>query len=248
MSAIDALIQFGAGVSYLHGEGYVHRDLKPSNLFVTDDDNRVIGDFGSVVQIGEEDFANSYSKHSIIYRPPEDFSGNKFYRQGDIYQLGIVLYQLLGGALPYEIDKWLTQKQLAHGAKLDNFERQAFYDSSIETRICKGKLLNLDSLPDYVPDTLKRIIRKACHTDMNERYPTAADFLATLNNIRRRLFDWRIENDVLNLSYGKRTFRIVPFGDQFRVEKQVAAAWRCQHNLTSGTRTEAISGVERTIR
>ncbi len=247
VEAIDALLQFGAGVSYLHGEGYVHRDLKPSNLFVTDNGNRVIGDFGSVVQIGEEDSANSLSKHSIIYRPPEDFVGNRFYRQGDIYQLGMVLYQLLGGELPYEIENWLTPQQIAEGRNLDEFDRQAFYNSVVEGRIRKGKILKLDSLQDYVPDALKRVIRKACHLDKDNRYPTAADFLATINNIRRRVFDWRVDDGILTLRDCNRTYRIVPFRNQFHVEKQVAAGWRRQRELTSETRADAIAGVERIV-
>lgn len=247
VEAIDALLQFGAGVSYLHGEGYVHRDLKPSNLFVTEDGSRVIGDFGSVVKIGNEDFANSLSKHSVIYRPPEDFVGDRFYRQGDIYQLGIVLYQLLGGALPYEVENWLTPKQIAYGETLDEVERQVFYNSSIADRIRKGKVLKLDSLPDYVPDLLKRVIRKACHLDKNNRFPTAADFLATLNNIRRRVFDWRIEDGILTLRDGNRTYRIVQLAGQFHVEKQVVAGWRRQHDLTAQRRVDAIAGVEEAI-
>lgn len=247
VEAIDALLQFGAGVSYLHGEGYVHRDLKPSNLFVTDDGSRVIGDFGSVVQNGEEDFANSLSKHSIIYRPPEDFLGNRFYRQGDIYQLGMVLYQLLGGVLPYEIQNWLTPQQIVHGATLDKFDRQVFYDSLVEARIRKGKVLKLDSLPDYVPNSLKRVIRKACHLNKDRRYPTAADFLATLNNLRRGVFDWRIGDSILTLQDGNRTYRIVPFSGQFHVEKQIGAGWRRQRELTSDTRADAVARVEGTI-
>lgn len=247
VEAIDALLQFGAGVSYLHGEGYVHRDLKPSNLFVTDDGSRVIGDFGSVVRIGEDDVANSLSKHSIIYRPPEDFVGNQFYRQGDIYQLGMVLYQLLGGVLPYEIENWLTPRQIAIGAALNDFDRQAFYCSSIEARIRKGNVLKLESLPAYVPDTLKRVIRKACHVDKDSRYPTAADLLATLNNIRRRVFDWRIDNGVLTLRNRNRIYRIVPAGSQFHIEKQVSAGWRRQRELVSDTMVGAITNVERTI-
>ncbi|WP_311276559.1 protein kinase domain-containing protein [Methylobacterium sp. WCS2018Hpa-22] len=247
VEAIDALLQFGAGVSYLHGEGYVHRDLKPSNLFVTDEGHRVIGDFGSVVQIGGEDFANSLSKHSIIYRPPEDFVGNRFYRQGDIYQLGMVLYQLLGGDLPYEIESWLTPRQIAEGATMDWSARNAFYNSAIEARICRGRVLNLDSLQDYVPDLLKRVIRKACHLDKGSRYPTAADLLATLNNIRRRVFDWRIDDDVLTLRDRNRTYRIIQFGGHFHVEKQVASGWRRQRGLTSETRADAIASVQRII-
>lgn len=248
VEAIDALLPFGSGVSYLHGEGYVHRDLKPSNLFVTDDGNRVIGDFGSVVQIGDEDFANSLSKHAIIYRPPEDFVGSRFYRQGDVYQLGIVFYQLLGGTLPYEIDNWLTPKQVAEGEKLQEVDRQVFYNSVIEARIRRGKILDLDSLPECVPGTLKRIIRKACHLDKDSRYPTAADFLATFNNIRPRVFDWRVSDGFLTLRERGRTYRVVASGGQFHVEKQLAAGWRRQHELTSDTRSGAIAGVQRTVR
>lgn len=247
IEAIDAIIQFGAGVSYLHGEGYVHRDLKPSNLFVTDNGSRVIGDFGSVVRIGDEDFANSLSKHSIIYRPPEDFVGNRFYRQGDIYQLGMILYQLLGGTLPYEITNWLTPKQIVIGATLSDVDRQVFYNSVIEDCIRRGRVLKLDSLPEYVPDTLKRVIRKACHMDKDRRYPTAADFLATLNNIRRSVFDWRTDDGVLTLRDRNRIYRIICGGGQFHVEKQVAAGWRRQRELTSDTRADAISAVERAI-
>lgn len=247
IEAIDALLQLGAGVSYLHGEGYVHRDLKPSNLFVTDEGSRVIGDFGSVVQIGGEDFANNLSKHLIIYRPPEDFVGNRFYRQGDIYRLGMVLYQLLGGALPYEIENWLTPREIAYGATLHYTDRQIFYNSVIEDRIRKGKVLKFDSLPDFVPDTLKRVIRKACHLEVERRYPTTADFLATLNNIRRRVFDWRVNAGDLTLRDRNRIYRIVPSGGKFHIEKQVAAGWRRQHDLTSDTRAGAIAGVEKII-
>lgn len=247
VEAIDALRQFGSGVSYLHGEGYVHRDLKPSNLFMTDDGGRVIGDFGSVVRIGEKDFANSVSKHAIIYRPPEDFVGSRYYRQGDVYQLGMVFYQLLGGALPYDLEQWLTPKQICLGAKLHDVDRQVFYNSVIEERIRKGKVLNLDSLPDWVPRKLKRIIRKACHLDKDSRYPTAADFLATLNNIRPHIFDWRVNDGVLSVQDRGRTYRIVPSDEQFYVEKQVAAGWRRQHELTSNEMAEAIEGIERTI-
>ena len=247
VEAIDAVLQFGAGVSYLHGEGYVHRDLKPSNLFLTDEGTRVIGDFGSVVQLGDEGFANSLSKHSIIYRPPEDFMGNRFFRQGDIYQLGMVFYQLLGGSLPYEIEEWLTQRQLAEGATLNDVERHIFYQSLIETRIRRGKVLQLDNLPDYVPASLKRVIRKACHLDKDCRYPTAADFLATLNNIRRQVHDWRIGDGALILRDRNRAFRILPFGRQFIVEKQVASGWRRQHEMTADNRVDAIAAVEGAI-
>ncbi|ODM44524.1 serine/threonine protein kinase [Cereibacter johrii] len=248
VEAIDALLQIGSGVSYLHGEGYLHRDLKPSNLFVTDDGTRVIGDFGSVVQIGDDDFANSLSKHSIIYRPPEDFLGNRFYRQGDIYQLGMILYQILGGGLPYDLENWVTPQQSAHGATLDEVDREIYFNSLIEARVCRGKVLQLDTLPDYVPNTLKRVIRTASHVNMDRRYPTTADLLAALNNLRRRIFDWRIDGGVLTLRDRDRKYRILPRGCQFHVEKQIGAGWRRQHELTFNIRADAIARVEDTIR
>lgn len=132
--SVRIVTQIAYGVSYLHGEGYIHRDLKPSNIFQDSNGNFVIGDFGSVVKINSKGHAQAFTKHSLIYRPPEDFDENIYYRRGDIYQLGICLYQLLGGELSYNLSDWLSEAERKKCAKMENFDSQIFANFIIEKK------------------------------------------------------------------------------------------------------------------
>ena len=96
VEAIDILSQIVAGASFLHGSGYLHRDLKPSNIFCLDDDRFVIGDFGSVVVQNEDGYAKTLTRHSLLYRPPEELEEKRSYREGDLYQIGMVFLSAIG--------------------------------------------------------------------------------------------------------------------------------------------------------
>jgi serine/threonine protein kinase len=91
--SVDILLQVLNGLSHLHGSSLVHRDLKPANIFFTDQRKAVIGDFGSVKKVPNGDGAVPGSGHSVLYRPLESITIGKYGYSGDIYQLGIVLYQ-----------------------------------------------------------------------------------------------------------------------------------------------------------
>ncbi|MWP38058.1 protein kinase [Rhodobacter sphaeroides] len=245
LEGIDILLQIASGVSYLHGQGYLHRDLKPSNVFYTDDDAWVIGDFGSVVTMNDEGFASTQSKHSIIYRPPEDFDVPAcFYRQGDIYQLGILLYQILGGRLDYKEDSWLTPRQLKHRATLADIEAQMFSQSCIESVIRRGKVLDLDTLPATVPDHLRRLIRHACRTDYLKRHATTSDFISKLNNLRKKTFDWRMVDELYQLDAQRKSFRIVPVDGDWQIEKRVRRGWKIQRGECFDAQSRAVARVE----
>ncbi len=112
IEAIDFTYQVLDGLSHLHAKRFLHRDLKPSNIYVTEYNKAVIGDFGSVKRIPEGRSEIPASSHTLLYRPPETISGNVYGVTGDIYQAGIVLYQLLGGHLPYDGMAWLSKKEL----------------------------------------------------------------------------------------------------------------------------------------
>lgn len=244
LQAIDVLLQIASGVSYLHGQGYLHRDLKPSNIFCADG-NWVVGDFGSVVLMNEDGFASTQSKHSIIYRPPEDFHANtRYYRQGDVYQLGMVLYQLLGGAINYDVDGWLTAAQIKHRGNLDDIEGQIFAQGCVQKLIQKGKVLDFDTLPAVVPDHLLRVIRAACRVDHLQRPGTVADLITRLNNLRQRTMDWRTVDGLHQIASHGRSFRIVPSNKGWRVEKMVKAGWKNQHGLEFTLVGDAVSAVE----
>ena len=86
-----------SGLCILHSNKLVHRDLKPQNILIADNSKPVIGDFGSVKVIPDGLDCIPGSGHSLLYRPPEGLIEEKYNFCSDIYQMGIVLYQVLGG-------------------------------------------------------------------------------------------------------------------------------------------------------
>jgi serine/threonine-protein kinase len=101
----DYLTQIAAGLSYAHARNIVHRDVKPSNVLIHHaGDNLVLSDFGIAKALSN---ANSARTGTImgtpLYMAPEQFL-DKVDRRSDIYSLGIVLYQMLTGEVPFKGD------------------------------------------------------------------------------------------------------------------------------------------------
>ena len=107
-TALEYSYQILSGLSCLHSERFLHRDLKPSNIYLTEGNIAVIGDFGSVKKLPDGEQSISASSHSILYRSPESINLKKYGISGDIYQVGVILYQLLGGILHYDGMAWLS--------------------------------------------------------------------------------------------------------------------------------------------
>lgn len=243
LQAIDIILQVASGVSYLHGSGYLHRDLKPSNIFCAADNRYLIGDFGSVVVQNDEGYAQTLTKHSLLYRPPEELALRRSFRQGDIYQLGMVLFQLLGGKLHYDERAWLTPKQQKKYDGKMGFEQQFYATEIIESKISKGKLIDFSSLPAWTPTSLIKIIRKCCALDYTKRHSTAADFCADLNNLRSKMPDWRIGPDVI-LHRPKKQVRILDGPKGLLIEKRVRGDWRAERQLKPSDWNEAVGMAE----
>lgn len=244
--AIDMLLDVASGASFIHGKGFIHRDLKPSNVFRRADGSLVIGDFGSVVKKGEGGYAETTSRHSLLYRTPEEVATGRVYEQSDIYQLGILLYQLLGGRLPYELMEWLNEKEKAAYALLPSPEREIYADKVFQSRIiCKGKLLDLNSLPAWCPAELRNAIRKCCRLDHTRRFESVSALIASLNNMRASLPDWRCEPEpVLHRKRAK--FRVCGSPGKYWIEKMVlgGTGWRKVHAAKPSSEQEAIQAAE----
>ena len=94
-----------SGLGYAHKKGFIHRDIKPENILFAADDSYRITDFG----IAKHGASTVKTQHGIImgspgYMSPEQAAGEEIDSRSDIYSLGITLYQMLTGFLPFEGD------------------------------------------------------------------------------------------------------------------------------------------------
>jgi tRNA A-37 threonylcarbamoyl transferase component Bud32 len=101
--AVNYARQIGEALQVVHAAHVVHRDLKPSNLMLTDDNRVVLIDFGSAsVRLAASDLSRSdLCTGTPYYVCPEQIDNRDPDGRGDLYSLGIVLYEMLVGALPY---------------------------------------------------------------------------------------------------------------------------------------------------
>ncbi|MGI8603623.1 MAG: serine/threonine protein kinase [Verrucomicrobiales bacterium] len=179
---LDLIQDAAAGLSHLHAHGYVHRDIKPANLVVKRSRGRphgLVTDLGFASKLNDSGRAFA-SQHSRLYRPPEVWSGAGYSVASDVYQLGLVLFQLLGGSLDHSL------------ANLS--------DSDLFTRVAASKLVVVDSVGAHVSDSLLRVIR-ACICGENQRISSISDLVVGLNNVKAKHPNWR-------LTWGPHGFRL----------------------------------------
>jgi hypothetical protein len=93
-----------AGLQYAHEHGFIHRDIKPHNILLTEDVVPKITDWGMSKVLAADIKKSSIAGFSLSYAAPEQVSPTEFGRTGertDIYQLGVVFYELVTGSLPF---------------------------------------------------------------------------------------------------------------------------------------------------
>lgn len=233
LEGIEHARQVLIGLSHLHAEGFLHRDLKPANIYVSDERELVIGDFGSVKKLPDGCKTIPASQHSQLYRPPESFA-NTYGITGDLYQCGLILFQILGGKLSYAQKDYLDARQQKKLASLTgDADRSIFVNSCIERLICAGGIVKFSTLPPWVPESVRRIIKKATHKDSRMRFQSVAAFLAKLHEVTPTLLDWRVVDGVITL-FGQKHYRIVSDGEFWIVEKKVNKNFRKDNSFAPG--------------
>jgi len=109
--AIDYAAQVCNGLAYAHRQGLLHRDIKPANILVTKDDVVKLSDFGIARAVSQQTMAMTKPglvMGSVYYLSPEQAQGHELHETSDLYSLGIVLYQMLTGKLPYSGESPVT--------------------------------------------------------------------------------------------------------------------------------------------
>ncbi|MBV9271434.1 MAG: Stk1 family PASTA domain-containing Ser/Thr kinase [Candidatus Eremiobacteraeota bacterium] len=109
--AIDYAAQVASGLAYAHRTGLLHRDIKPANILVTKDDVVKLSDFGIARAVSQQTMAMTKPgmvMGSVFYLSPEQAQGHELHETSDLYSLGVVLYQMLTGDLPYKGESAVT--------------------------------------------------------------------------------------------------------------------------------------------
>lgn len=100
---VDIMLQLTDGISHAHDMYIIHRDLKPQNIMISDDGKIKITDFGIAMALNSTQLTQTNSvMGSVHYLPPEQASGKGSTTKSDIYSMGIMLYELLTGKLPFK--------------------------------------------------------------------------------------------------------------------------------------------------
>ena len=102
---IDIMLQITDGLSVAHDAYIIHRDIKPQNIMILDSGLVKITDFGIAMAMNSTQLTQTNSvMGSVHYLPPEQANGKGSTLQSDIYSMGILMYELLTGELPYKGD------------------------------------------------------------------------------------------------------------------------------------------------
>jgi eukaryotic-like serine/threonine-protein kinase len=156
--------QISDGLTEAHGQGVVHRDLKPTNIMIDKGGNVKIMDFGIARSLREKGITGA----SILigtpeYMSPEQAEAKEVDQRSDIYSLGVVLYEMATGRVPFEGDTALSIAMKHKGEVPKN-----------------PKQLNLN-----IPNDLSGVILKCLEKDKSKRYQTSAEVHSELEKIEK---------------------------------------------------------------
>jgi serine/threonine protein kinase len=161
--AVDIAEQLAAAMASAHAQGIFHRDLKPENILVTPEGRVVVTDFGIAMMAGARRLTWRWLTSTMgtpDYMAPEQVEGKRGDARTDVYALGIILFELLAGRVPFEGDNPL-----------------AIMGQHVNATV--PSLLEIDP---RIPPPLEAIVRKCLRKDPSERYADARELQADLDS------------------------------------------------------------------
>ena len=163
ISTVLSIVQRSAeGLAYAHRQNVVHRDIKPANImYEPESDSIKITDFG-IARITD----SSKTKTGMVlgtpsYMSPEQLAGKKVDGRSDLFSLGVMLYQLLTGSLPFQADSM----------------------ASLMFKITNEEAPNIKLIRPDISDAISVVIQKLLVKDIEQRYQSGSDLAKDLKTI-----------------------------------------------------------------
>lgn len=164
--ALDITIKIASGLQAAHEQDIVHRDIKSANIMLSKKGDVKIMDFGlakvrGIAKVTKE----GTTLGTTTYMSPEQARGESVDHRTDIWSLGVILYEMISGQLPFKGD----------------YEQAVFYS------IANEESEPLTAIRTGVPPELERIVNKTLAKDPNERYQHLSDLLVDLKKLKKTM-------------------------------------------------------------